>query len=322
MIRIKLTAPQGIWRQTPGRRGVWGNCQFFRDTDECDYWVVLDSFLAHRENTRCPKGNMILLTGEPPGVRTYDRNFLQQFATVVTCHRNLSHPHVINTQLLPWLVNKDYDQLKEINRFEKTREISLICSTKAFTKGHRKRLKFLQAVNENFKSNIDIYGRGIRPIEDKWDAIARYKYHIVLENGSYPDYWTEKLSDAFLGGAYPFYYGCPNLSDYFPVQSYTQINIDDIALSIKIIKDVVANNEYAKSVNNLMLARKLILDKYNLFAVIAEMCSGDAVRTEKSEVSLKPERMFSIKRRIRERLRPRSRVNRLEELIWKRRLQQ
>jgi len=80
-------------------------------------------------------------------------------------------------------------------------------------------------VKDYFGERIDIFGRGINEIEDKWDALDRYKYHIALENSVVEDYWTEKLSDAYLAGCYPIYYGCPNIEKYFDISSLARINI-------------------------------------------------------------------------------------------------
>ena len=65
--------------------------------------------------------------------------------------------------------------------------------------------------SNNFqKKDIDI-----NPIEDKFDALIGYKYHLALENSVIPDYWTEKLADSLLAWCKPIYYGCPNINDYF-----------------------------------------------------------------------------------------------------------
>jgi hypothetical protein len=41
-----------------------------------------------------------------------------------------------------------------------------------------------------------------------------------LENSQSPHYWTEKLTDAYLGWAFPLYVGCPNVGDYFAKESF------------------------------------------------------------------------------------------------------
>ena len=106
-MHIKLSDPFTSWpivRQTPGSHGVWGNCEFFvnKEVQECDYWVVYEGLKAV-ESTRCPPQNTILITGEPPTVKSYPPGFLAQFGTVITCHTAIIHPHIIHSQQSqPW----------------------------------------------------------------------------------------------------------------------------------------------------------------------------------------------------------------------------
>ena len=296
-----------ILRQTPGGRGEWDDCQFIVDQDygETDFCVVYDS-LPGLVKTRCARENTIFVTGEPPGVKVYDLNFLKQFGTIVTCHRSIRHPNVIYTQQgLPWLVGarcdghvlydrhltKDYDELRATKSFKKTKLVSIICSNKAFTTGHKRRLNFVQAISRRMPE-IDIFGQGFRVIEDKWDGIADYKYHIALENCAYPDYWTEKLSDAFLAGAYPLYYGCPNLKDYFPPGSYTPIEIEEPTIGIQAIEHAIAMNLYEKSIDEILLAREGVLERHNLFALLSRICRAQGKQNQKRDITLKPESMF------------------------------
>ena len=313
MITIKLSTPFPEWpllRQTPSSSGIWGDCIFSLNQSirECDFWVVYDDILEP-ERIFCNQQNTILITAEPPSIKKYSTKFLRQFSTVVSCHRNIAHPHVIYSQTaLPWHVGrkcinhvnqsftKDYDELKSIKAFNKNKLISVICSNKDFTEGHKQRLNFVKQLSAYFGEKIDVYGRGIKEIEDKWDVIAEYKYHVVLENSSFPDYWTEKLSDSFLGGSYPFYYGCPNLAEYFPKDSFTLIDINDTNQSIAIIKNMILNQKYEYSLEAIQEARDLILDKYNLFPTIAQIISkfhSELDFTNKTIVSLKPEGNFN-----------------------------
>ena len=111
----------------------------------------------------------------------------------------------------------------------------------------------------------------MKPIDDKADAIDAYKYHVVIENISSKDHWSEKLADAFLGHAMPIYYGCTNVQEYFPENSI--IHIDPYAEddAIKIIKNAIKNNAYEKNINNIREARELILNTYNFFAVVSKI---------------------------------------------------
>jgi len=279
-MRIKLTIGYPDWkgiRQTPNSEGVWEDCQFLinQPCDNCDAWVVLQSTkgLLERESTICPPENLVLVTREPPDMMSWSSDYLQQFGLIVTCHSNFKHSNVLMTQHgQTWhLANHSFDQLVDTHPEPKPKLMSVICSSKTFTQGHRDRLQLLDALKKHFKE-LDIFGRDIRPISDKWDGIYPYKYHIVLENGIFPHYWTEKLTDAYLGYALPIYCGCPNLTDYFSPKSFIQLNSHDIDRSIHTIEQAIANDQYERSLPAICEARDLLLNRYNLFPMLADLC--------------------------------------------------
>ncbi|MEK7070889.1 MAG: glycosyltransferase family 10 [Patescibacteria group bacterium] len=291
MINIKLSFNGGDWpleRQTPNSTGIWDGCKFFINQDNiasCDFWVVLDG-LNQKETVRCPKQNTIFITMEPESIKKYTPKFLNQFDTIITSQRLIKHPWVIfNQQAQAWLVGafydverrkftsfKNYDELQNSHPTKNNNKISIITSGKTTTPGHRQRLEFVKRLKEHFKDQIDIFGSGINHIADKWDGIAPYKYCLSIENSSYADYWTEKLSDAFLGESYPFYYGCPNIYNYFPEKSLTVININNPEQAIKIISNQISNNMYDKRKNDILKAKDLILNKYNIFSMLSSLC--------------------------------------------------
>lgn len=303
IVKVSTESDWPLLRQTPGGDGVWGNCRFVlnQQVSECDYWVVHDG-LSRSERTVCPPENTILITCEPPAVKTYDTAFLNQFATVITCDRTAAHPNLIlSQQSLPWHVGrevrgnesvgftKSYDELCRMEAIPKDKVISVISSIKQFTTGHAQRLEFTRQLAERLGCRIDVFGRGIRDIADKWDGIARYKYHVVIENCQHSDYWTEKLSDAYLGGAYPFYYGCPNLSDYFSTGAFTPINIEDIDGTIEVIEHAVATRQYERAVGEISTAREQVLNAYNLFPAIHAHIASRGASGKRRTVVLRPE---------------------------------
>jgi hypothetical protein len=331
MTLIKLSYPYTDWpilRQTPGSTGIWGDCRFCvnQNIPECDYWIVYNELLA-AESVKCPPENTVFIAGEPASVKEYEPDFLKQFATVISSARGLSHPHVINTQTaLSWHVGrryrnkinvaftKDYDELKSIKAFRKDKLISIISSNVTLTEGHKRRQDFTHRLCQHFGPQIDFFGRGIRDIEDKWDAISSYKYHVVIENSFFSDYWTEKLADAFLGGAYPFYYGCPNVFDYFPPGCLTPIDINDFEESVKVIEAAIESRKYEDSVAELAAARDLVLDTYNLFPMMSNFSLEHGRGGKKKRIVLRPEhfspepsrlskQLYGIKTRLRSALR-------------------
>lgn len=307
--KIKLSTTGGgtpFIKQAPHMVPTWGNCEFFinTDTEECDLWVVYGG-LGKRESAHT--GATLLITNEPPSVKTYSKKFTDQFSAVLTC-QNIKHPNVIHSQqALPWWVGhkmkadgsddvkyeKTYDELMSLPTPTKTKPLSIIVSNKQFTKGHRQRYDFAQFLKKELGDQIDIFGID-KPLEDKWDAIAPYKYHIVIENATVADYWTEKLADAFLGESYPIYFGAPNIAKYFSLDTLTTIDISSPQEALVTIKKIIGSGAYERSVSALAHAKQLILTKYQLFPMLAAYANTLPEHSEKVPTTLAPESESSI----------------------------
>ena len=313
MIRVKLSTNFPEWpliRQTPGRTGVWGECRFFinEPVEECDYWVVYDDVIAP-EAARCAPGNTLLITGEPASVKTYPARFTGQFGHVLTSQRGIRHPGALfRQQAMPWMVGcryiqetgnwsaddtKDYDALADLPTIPKTKLLSVISSDKVITAGHRQRLAFVRHLQEHFGERIDVFGRGLRPFEDKWDVLAPYKYHVALENGEFPDYWTEKLTDVLLAGAYPFYGGCPNIGDYFPETVLTRLDISDASGAIQAIERGMAGDRFEATVDARRAAATRLLDEYNLFPSLEKIIRDTRQEAPARAVAIRPQSAFT-----------------------------
>ncbi|MFA5359789.1 MAG: glycosyltransferase family 10 [Patescibacteria group bacterium] len=295
-----------IVRQTPESRGAWKNYQFYINDNiqECDWWVVFNG-LEKKEKAECPLDNTILITGEPTSKKKYEKKFLDQFNYIITCQQGINHnKKILTQQSLPWLVggsfieksrrwenkfSKDYDELASMRPFDKTKNISAISSSKNKIKGHQQRLKFVLLLKKILGDKLDLFGVGNNTIADKWDGIAPYKYSIVIENSSEPHYWTEKLSDAFLAQSFPLYYGCPNIYDYFPKNSLAIIDINKPEEAISQINKIIADNTYEKSLPDILKAKDLILNKYNLFPSLVDFINKLPQQGEKQLITLYPE---------------------------------
>lgn len=318
MINVKVSVQQKdipLQRQSPGSKGIWKNCHFYFDDEltEYDYWVVIDN-LSATEITKCPKANTLLLTAEPPQIKTYSGSFTKQFAQIITNIRDIRGVNVTYGQTaIMWHLGREvkdgksvsfrmnYDDWSALRVAEKSKNLSVIASNKSKTAGHRQRLAFVEALKDHFKDRIDIFGRGFNEIPDKWNAIAKYKYHVVLENCSYPDYWTEKLGDCYLGLTYPIYYGCPNIADYFPENSYQTIDIQNVKGSIEIIESLLESDRYRADAGLVKVARDLLLNKYNFFPMITEFVNAHYSTESKEEIVLHPQkknRLLSLQRLI------------------------
>ncbi|MEQ9363133.1 MAG: glycosyltransferase family 10 [Leptospirales bacterium] len=300
MLRVQFLSASDLpvvyyLRQFPGRRPVWGECEFRFENEKLianagsqpavDFCVVYDDVREPVE-LRCPPGRRILVTAEPPEVRDYDPDFLAQFDTVVAVDRDIKHPNpVFSQQALSWMVGwkffqedqgeiKDYDFFKSHDFSKKPKLIGVVASKKSITKGHALRYKFALRLKEHFGDRMDMYGLGIQEIDDKWDALADYEYALSIENSVIPDYWTEKITDAYLTQSFPFYYGCPNLEDYFPAESFERIELKEPEAVIEQIERASEGNLREERLSSLLAARDLAMDRHNVFPMLARLIMG------------------------------------------------
>ncbi len=306
MLTVKVTTnfKWCLERQTPNNSGKWGGCRFLinQEVAECDYWVVFDGLLKS-ETTKCPRENTILITGEPPEVKGYDKHFLAQFGTVISCNRSLQHPNLINSQQgLPWMIGAELDadkltwsnfkSFEELSRpiVNKTKLLSVIASSKVATKGHVIRSGFIEALALELGASIDVFGLGRVPVIDKWQAIVPYRYHLAIENSSVSDYWTEKLADALIGEAVPIYYGCPNIQDYFSSGAIQLIDINQPKVAIDRIKNIIKSDTWRLQRSNILMEKNKLLNEYNVFSLLDRFISCYKNRRPgRSVINMKPE---------------------------------
>jgi FkbM family methyltransferase len=272
MLNVKLTtcAPHWPWaRQTPGGSLVWEGVRFHVDTevDQCDAWIVFESLPA-AQSTACPPGRTVFITGEPETLGAYPEPFLAQFAHVVTGRSDIAHPGLIRRQQgHPWFVEKSYDELHDLPPPRKSADVCLVTSDKVLTQGHRERLQFALDLKARLGARLDLWGRGLRSFESSWDVLSRYRYAVVLENHSGPDWLTEKLPDALLAWCVPLYHGCTNVADYLPVGSWIDLPALDADAAAHRIETLLADpGAYESRLPELAAARRRYLDELQFFA--------------------------------------------------------
>ena len=272
--------------------GGFEGVNFTFDIETRDYdWFVAYEGLPHLkgqskvnrvETLACARANTLLITTEPSSIRLDGPHYLRQFGHVLT-HK---HPNLVRhegqireTPPLRWFYGRPmgggdiYTSLQELSdlKFDKNEIISTVCSNKKMSHTvHSKRYEFVMALNERM-ADLDVFGRGIRPIDDKNEAMDDYKYHIAIENHIEAGHWTEKLSDCFLAMCLPFYFGDPNYATAFPTDAVIPIDIYDLDAAEAIIRSAIASNEYEKRRPALLEARQKTLKSYNVLGVVADI---------------------------------------------------
>ena len=285
MLNVAVTTniPTGnLQRLCPGSRMQWGNCVFTLNPEPggmFDYWIIWAG-LSEPSVLNVAFENTLFLAGEPPAKKIYPRRFYAQFHRLVCTQGDYPHPRVTFDALgLNWHIgydratghyNQGYDELIALSLPDNKQDrVSVICSNLTTTQGQRDRLALLSSLKQALGDRLVHLGRGFEPIADKLDGVLPYRYHLVLENSISDDYWTEKLSDAYLGWAFPLYVGCENLSRYFPSESFLPLaglSVDAVA---RRIEQQLSEGISDAQLRGLVEARTAVLNRYSPFAWFA-----------------------------------------------------
>ena len=273
-------------RQLPEGSDAWGDVRFIVDeiSEPCDVLVVLNKLTSPVE-VEC--GEVWQIVQEPPLPSfTWIFDGQEHYTKIISPNRprlrRSPQRHICSHGALRWTVDKNFSELTALAPPVKTERLSWITSDRSVLPGHKKRLRFLEALRRA-RVPFDLYGKGFDPIEDKFSALGAYRYSIAVENYSGPDYWTEKLADCFLSWTMPIYFGCTNLAEYFPPDSFVQIDINDPHAPEK-IRRIIESDLYLERRDAIAEARQRILYEYQLFPFIASHLTGNHGPRRKSVI--------------------------------------
>tara|TARA_R110001599_G_scaffold14758_1_gene63495 strand:- start:5996 stop:6811 length:816 start_codon:yes stop_codon:yes gene_type:complete len=170
---------------------------------------------------------------------------------------NAIHPHMYewiktNNRLFDYVLTFDEDLISKgqnylyyphgrcwINNYKdlkKENKVSIIASSKNFTEGHQLRHKVI----DKFK-DIEVFGYGYNPVENKEDSLSKYMYSVTIENCRQPGYWTEKIVDCFATKTIPLFWGDDAVSDFFDPDGIIYFNSQEELGEI--LEDLKVNGE-------------------------------------------------------------------------------
>lgn len=260
-------------RQTPNSTMRWKNYTFTEEpVDECDYLVILD-YPKQDCVTKVNPNNIIHISLEPPNEISKYRQYANKKVPIIYNQLDIKKNTILSHGALPWHVDMSYDELVNVNvdNLQKENKIVWVTSNQRNSKGHQSRMNFLDAING--LPFVELYGRGINPVANKWEVLSRSKYAIAYENFQNDYYWTEKIMDCFLSYTMPLYFGCNAIENYFPKNSYIQIDPKDKHIEL-LLKDIASSKKWEENLEALTIARNLVLNKYQLFPFLYDIIEG------------------------------------------------
>ncbi|MEL6687085.1 MAG: glycosyltransferase family 10 [Pseudomonadota bacterium] len=252
---------------------------FDPDAQDYDFLIVYEDLpprpgekkIKRTEKLACAKANTLLITTEPASIRIDGPNYIQQFGAIWTSRPTEFTPSIQRVSSPPPLryfhgrnLAGGFHRVPGGPVPEKSRDLSAMSSKKAMDHTlHSRRLAFILDMKSRFGDALDLFGRGFQPVDDKAEAMDAYRYHIAVENHQQDGHITEKLTDCFLAGCLPFYFGAPDYADYFPKDAVIPIDIFDPESAETTIRSAIESNAFEARRPAIEAARKITLKNWN-----------------------------------------------------------
>jgi hypothetical protein len=160
-----------------------------------------------------------------------------EFDLILTWHKEVLDS-CTNAKLFPlgtsWILDFDFSQ-------EKKYSITSIVGGKKLTQNQLIRQELPKVVSEIVSIQLELFNSLNNPYQgqpsiervmqdrDKKNELFYSQFHIVIENVSHPNFFTEKLIDCFQTKTVPIYLGCTNISDFFDIRGMILVdNLENI----------------------------------------------------------------------------------------------
>lgn len=251
-------------KQTPKNKGFWANFECTYNKNEANYIIMQDVTSENIDKTKT-----IFFGKEPNHIAKHRCN---------NCLKEFHHEKGNTWMPQVWWLDFTYDELIKLKP-EKTKNLSVINSIKQSTIGHRKRVSLINKLAKKYPKELDVWGsitngrtnkkpfKTKLPPKNKKEGILPYRYHLTIENGSSPFYFSEKIVDPLLCWSMPIYWGCKNIDKFLPKGSYINIDINKPGIEDEII-EISKSTLFEENIDYIAEARDLMLNKYNLWPTI------------------------------------------------------
>ncbi len=165
---------------------------------------------------------------------------------------------------LPWIPKRDY------RIYPKSKLCSMLASDKLMVEGHRIRHEYAQ----KFKDHLDLFGGACgsprigsrtNALPDKGPGLMPYMFSITMENCQESLYYTEKLTDCFVTGTVPVYWGSEDIGEIFDERGIIILDkkFDIGSLNEKLYKDLTPHiKENFRIAKNLESSDDILFEKY------------------------------------------------------------
>ena len=260
--------------QTPSNSGRWKKIYATCNPKEAKYAICQDNPISIQIAMRLGfrKSQILYIKREADtAIKPIDPNL------VLVAYQS-------SERLIPavWWISLPFDDLKALKYPQKNKACSVIVSSCNNLPGHRKRLEFITKLSHCHDMDVDIYGRGhaknsfnnkykgelTEPGRCKRKGLLNYYYSVCIENTQEDGYVTEKFNDAILCYTMPIYHGAPNISTYYPGESYCELQDITKADNTDKVLNIIKEGPTSEMLNDMYEARDLLMFKYNIWNIV------------------------------------------------------
>jgi hypothetical protein len=295
-------------RFSPNCSGKWKNIKLCDNFNDADLYVAFwcgDPILRKK----CPPHSVINVIHEPSWHIPKTSELGEETITnqwVVDTHNPLmwwvektyselaNHPFPKKTKLVSTMTSSKYLPRKRQYRLQLLKAFDRVFPgvLHSFGKqratgwvipaGYRFRINFIKKFTSAYPNVLDVYGRNLGnfnlsvfngylgALKSKWDGLAPYRYAFAFENTSEKNYFSETLVDCILAGCMPLYWGCSNLKEFLPENSFVELDITKKNAVSKAI-NIIDSDYRERNLDALEKAKDLILNKYQFWPTIHEI---------------------------------------------------
>ena len=258
--------------------GKWKNMQSVDNISDADFLVVYN---MPQMMPSFPPDKTFCFTGEPN-----EFDFMRYWWNWVKGYQHYDRP------MNHWHSLITYREFKQMDFPEKTKDLCWVTTSHGdkntpegiqITEGQRLRMQFLKKFLVKHPNKMYLYGRNLGDyismqdfrycggeLTDLWDGIRDYRYSIAFETSWQSGYFC-KLIDPILAGCMPIYWGCPDLENFLPKNSFIRVDLrKDLDSICDEVMEIVKSDYREQNLDELEAAKELLLDKWNLWNVIYE----------------------------------------------------
>lgn len=260
----------------------WPLGDFFElDEENYEYLLVFGALNGESQHYLKNPEKTVGFMLEPEWSQNWQRD-LPRYCKYVASQSKEMFPGFDNVLELPTFMfteSTDSYEFYQKNPFPKKRRMSLVSSSYGHQLNYIKRHKLFTSLL-NTDLDIDFFGRGWNISDPRYkgapynksEALLDYEYSIGIENSNYDNYLTEKFFDLIVCNTVPIYYGCPNVKEIYPQESFIPLQLDGpVERTVEQITEIYNNDSYDDRLPHVLRAKDMYYNKYNAFRFLESL---------------------------------------------------